>query len=56
VGERDAAGLAAAIDRVLSDHALAVKLGTAARVWASTHAGWDQVAERFEDVYERARR
>ena len=56
VGERDAAALAAAIDRVLSDRALAVKLGTAARVWASTHAGWDQVAERFEDVYERAQR
>lgn len=55
VGERDAAALAAAIDRVLSDRALAVKLGTAARVWASTHAGWDQVAERFEEVYERAR-
>jgi glycosyltransferase involved in cell wall biosynthesis len=56
VGERDAAALASAIDRVLSDRALAVKLGTAARVWASTHAGWDQVAERFEEVYERARR
>jgi glycosyltransferase involved in cell wall biosynthesis len=56
VGERDAAALAAAIDRVLSDRALGVKLGTAARVWASTHAGWDQVAERFEEVYERAQR
>jgi glycosyltransferase involved in cell wall biosynthesis len=56
VGERDAAALANTIDRVLSDRALAVRLGTAARVWASTHAGWDQVAERFEEVYERARR
>jgi glycosyltransferase involved in cell wall biosynthesis len=54
VGERDSAALASAIDRVLSDRTLAVRLGTAARVWASTHAGWDQVAERFEEIYERA--
>ena len=54
VAERDTTALAAAIDRVLSDHTLAVKLGTAARVWASTHAGWEQVAARFEEVYERA--
>ncbi len=53
VPERDTTALAAAIDRVLSDDALAAKLGTAARVWASTHAGWDQVAVRFEEVYER---
>jgi phosphatidyl-myo-inositol dimannoside synthase len=56
VAERDPAALAAAIDRVLSDRALAVRLGTAARIWASAHAGWDQVAERFDDVYERASR
>jgi glycosyltransferase involved in cell wall biosynthesis len=55
VTERDPAALAGAIHRVLSDRALALKLGTAARVWASTHAGWDQVAARFEEVYERAR-
>jgi phosphatidyl-myo-inositol dimannoside synthase len=55
VAERDPAALAGAIHRVLSDRALALKLGTAARVWASTHAGWDQVAARFEEVYERAR-
>jgi glycosyltransferase involved in cell wall biosynthesis len=54
VPERDATALAGAIDRMLSDRALATKLGTAARVWASTHAGWDQVAARFEEVYERA--
>jgi len=54
VPERDPAALASALDRVLSDRGLAAKLGTAARVWASTHAGWDQVAERFEEVYERA--
>jgi glycosyltransferase involved in cell wall biosynthesis len=56
VPERDATALAGAIDRMLSDRALATKLGTAARVWASTHAGWDQVAARFEEVYERASR
>jgi glycosyltransferase involved in cell wall biosynthesis len=55
VPERDSAALAGAIDRVLSDRVLAAKLGTAARVWASTHAGWDQVAARFEEVYKRAR-
>ena len=54
VAERDTTALAAAIDRVLADHTLAVKLGTAARVWASTHAGWDQVAARFEEVYKLA--
>jgi glycosyltransferase involved in cell wall biosynthesis len=54
VAERDPSGLASAIDRLLSDRALAVRLGTTARVWATVHGGWDQVAERFEAVYERA--
>jgi glycosyltransferase involved in cell wall biosynthesis len=55
VGEHDAVALAHAIDRLLGDRALARQIGTAARHWASTSAGWEQVAERFEQVYELAR-
>jgi glycosyltransferase involved in cell wall biosynthesis len=54
VAERDSAALAAAIDRVLSDRALSRTLGEAARRWALAEAGWSRVADRFEEVYDRA--
>jgi glycosyltransferase involved in cell wall biosynthesis len=54
VGEHDAVALAYAIDRLLSDRALARQLGAAGRLWASTYASWDHVAERFDEVYELA--
>lgn len=56
VAERDVAGLASAIDRVLSDRAMAAQLGEHARRWAIDQASWAHVAEAFDDVYERASR
>jgi glycosyltransferase involved in cell wall biosynthesis len=54
VPERDVMGLAGAIDRLLADRALAARLGEAARRWAAAEGTWARVAERFEDVYDRA--
>jgi phosphatidylinositol alpha-1,6-mannosyltransferase len=53
VAERDAAGLAAAIESVLADGALGAKLGGSARQWAIEHGGWDRTAEAFDAVYDR---
>lgn len=52
VPERDAGELAAAIDRLLGDGALAVRLGAAARVMVESRFGWERVAERFESAYD----
>jgi len=56
VGERDVAALAAAIERVLDDPALARTVGEAARAHVLATATWDDVALRFEEVYDRALR
>ena len=53
-GERDPAALAAAIDRLLGDRALAERLGAAARRRVLEELTWDIAAERFERAYERA--
>jgi len=54
VPERDVAGLAAAIDRLLTDRALAARLGDSARRWAVAEGSWSRAAERFEGAYDRA--
>ena len=54
VPERDPAALAAAVSRLLSDRALAQRLGAAARHRITTELTWDQTAARFEAVYQRA--
>lgn len=54
VRERDAAALAAAIERLITEPGLRDTLGGAARAEAERVRGWDRVAERFEAVYERA--
>jgi glycosyltransferase involved in cell wall biosynthesis len=48
----DAAALAAALDRVLSDPALARRLGETGRVRAREHFAIDETVRRFEEVYE----
>jgi glycosyltransferase involved in cell wall biosynthesis len=54
VPERDPAALANAIGRLLADRPLADRLGAAARRRVLEELTWDQAAERFERVYERA--
>jgi glycosyltransferase involved in cell wall biosynthesis len=54
--ERDPAALAAAISRLLSDRALAERLGAAARRRVLNELTWDIAAERFERAYVRALR
>jgi glycosyltransferase involved in cell wall biosynthesis len=54
VPERDAAGLAAAIDRLLADAALGAALGSRARGRVQAEHGWPGVATAFEAVYARA--
>jgi glycosyltransferase involved in cell wall biosynthesis len=54
--ERDPAALAAAISRLLSDRALAERLGAAARRRVLDELTWDIAAERFEQAYEKALR
>jgi glycosyltransferase involved in cell wall biosynthesis len=54
VPERDVTGLAGAIDRLLTDRALAARLGDTARRWAIAEGSWSRAAERFEGVYDRA--
>jgi glycosyltransferase involved in cell wall biosynthesis len=56
VAERDASGLAAAVDRLLADRILAKAIGHAARQESVDRRGWDRVAERFEEAYVLARR
>jgi phosphatidyl-myo-inositol dimannoside synthase len=52
--ERDPAALAASINRLLADPALASRLGAAARRRILEELTWDMTAERFERVYARA--
>jgi glycosyltransferase involved in cell wall biosynthesis len=54
VPERDVAGLSGAIDRLLTDRALAARLGDTARRWAIAEGSWSTAAERFEGAYDRA--
>ena len=55
VGERDVAGLAAALERLLDHPAERARLGAHARAWAVREAGWDGVARAFERAYAAAR-
>ena len=55
VPERDAAGLAAAIDRLLTDRALGAALGARARRRVQSDHGWPGVARAFEAAYAYAR-
>jgi len=54
VAERDVTGLSSAIERLLTDRALAARLGDTARRWAIAEGSWSRAAERFEGVYDRA--
>ena len=54
VAERDVDGLARAIARLLTDSALAHRMGAAARGGAVSEGGWDHVARRIEAAYDRA--
>ena len=51
VPERDPAALAAAIQRLLADPALAARLGAAARARVERELTWERAAERFEAVF-----
>lgn len=51
VPERDAAGLAAAIGRLLDHPALGAALGARARSRVQAEHGWDGVARQFEAAY-----
>jgi glycogen(starch) synthase len=55
VPERDAPGLAAAIDRLLADRGLGMALGARARSRVHMEHGWDGVARLFEAAYAAAR-
>jgi glycosyltransferase involved in cell wall biosynthesis len=54
VPEGDPLALAAALERLLIDPAMARRLGTAARAEVTRRFGWDRIAERFERAYDRA--
>jgi glycosyltransferase involved in cell wall biosynthesis len=56
VPTRDAAALAAAINRMLDNNALAARIGAAARQRIERELTWEQTAIRFEEVYARVRR
>jgi glycosyltransferase involved in cell wall biosynthesis len=51
VPDGDTAAMAGALERLLTDHALARTLGDAARDQARREFSWDQVAARVEQVY-----
>ena len=53
--ERDAARLAAAVDRLLADRALGTALGSRARSRVQAEHGWHGVALAFEAAYAAAR-
>ena len=55
VAERDVAGLAQAITRLLDNREFAAQLGAAARQRVLTELTWDATAAQFEQVYARAR-
>jgi glycosyltransferase involved in cell wall biosynthesis len=52
IPDRDAPALAHAINRLLSDPALAAQLGANARHRIETELTWEHTAERFEKVYD----
>jgi glycosyltransferase involved in cell wall biosynthesis len=52
--ERDPAAIAASINRLLADPALALRLGAAARRRILEELTWDMTAKRFEQVYAKA--
>ena len=54
VDERQSTALATAIGRLLSDRALAHRLGESARRWAMAEGSWARTAEAFEAAYDRA--
>jgi glycosyltransferase involved in cell wall biosynthesis len=54
VPDGNTAAMADALDRLLSDRALARRLGDAARDLARREFSWDQMAARVEDVYRKA--
>jgi glycosyltransferase involved in cell wall biosynthesis len=56
VPERDPIALAGAIDELLRDPLRRASLGAAARAAALMRHGWGRVAERFEEIYDQARR
>ena len=51
VPERDAAGLAGAIEALVQDPALGERIGRTARRRMRTEQTWTRVAERFEEAY-----
>ena len=51
VPEKDAAALAAAVQRLLGDRALGDRLGIAARALVRSRFGWSQTAAQFEEAY-----
>ncbi len=55
VPERDAAGLATAIGRLLADRELGARLGARARSRVQADHGWNGVARAFEAAYDAAR-
>ena len=54
VPDGNTAAMAGALERLLTDHVLARRLGDAARDQARREFSWDQVAARVEDVYRKA--
>jgi len=54
VPERDVPSLEAAIERLVASPAARASLGAAARADAVATRTWDRIAERFEQVYDRA--
>ena len=54
VDERDAGALESALDGLLADPEARTRLGSAARADVLRRRSWDTVAERFEQVYDRA--
>jgi glycosyltransferase involved in cell wall biosynthesis len=54
VPEKDVPALEAAIARLVANPAARAKLGRAARADAVATRTWDRVAERMEQVYDRA--
>ncbi len=55
VAERDVAGLAEAIGRLLSAPAEGRAIGARARAYVTARHGWGRVAERLEAAYDRAK-
>ena len=49
----DAGALADAVETLLADEPRRVRMGEAARRHAEEHFGWDDIARRLEEIYER---